>query len=330
MDLYLNNGYVNMAGILALPYPFIIVYGGRGTGKTYGALKTLAKSEDHFILMRRTQGETDLISNPEMSPFKSINRDLGYDIRTKPLTKYTGGIYQGEEAAPIGYTMALSTTSKVRGFDASDVKYIIYDEFVPEKHVNKIRNEAEAFFNAYETINRNRELSGVDPVKAVLLSNTNNLFNPICVELQLIKDLSDMAKRGQELRILKNRGIVLVYLQNSRISHKKSLTALYKATGDGDFSEMAIMNSFGFDDHMVRSYPLHMLQPFLKVQELFIYKIKGTHDYYCSLHGSGSPRAVTPDLFQMKYGEFWYYYITDKLYFEDAYAQGLFLKIMKP
>jgi hypothetical protein len=37
--LYLDNGYVNMDYLMDLPYPFIIVCGARGTGKTYGALK---------------------------------------------------------------------------------------------------------------------------------------------------------------------------------------------------------------------------------------------------------------------------------------------------
>lgn len=325
--LYLDNGYVNMDYLMDLPYPFIIVCGARGTGKTYGALKKVKEENIPFILMRRTQGETDLITSPEMSPFRAIP---GEEIITKPLTKYNGVIYKGEDPTPIGYTMALSTISKVRGFSAAQVKYIIYDEFVPEKHVAKIRNEAEAFFNAYETINRNRELNGEDPVRAVLLSNSNNLFNPILTELGVIKDLAEMAKTGKELRLLPKRGIALVYLQHSPISDRKAKTALYKAVGETDFSEMAIHNSFGFDDHMVKSYPLKAITPVIQVQELVVYKIKGSHDYYASLHSSGSPRKISQEQFRLKWGDLWIKYITDHLWFEDAYSQGLFLKLIKP
>ena len=299
--LYLDSGYVNMNYLMSLDYPFIIICGARGTGKTYGALKYIMEENAPFILMRRTQGETDLITSPEMSPFKALPD--GGEIVTKPLTKYNGAIYRGEDPTPIGYTMALSTISKVRGFDASEVRYIIYDEFVPEKHVSKIRNEGDAFFNAYETVNRNRELNGEKPVKAVLLSNSNNLFNPICTELQVIKDLAEMAKTGKEIRLLPKRGIALVYLQHSPISDRKAKTALYRAVGDTDFSEMAIQNSFGFDDHMVKSFPLRVLTPVIQVKELVVYKIKGTHDYYASLHSSGSPRVISPEQFRLKWGD---------------------------
>ena len=326
--LYLDSGYVNMDYLMSLDYPFIIICGARGTGKTYGALKYIMEENAPFILMRRTQGETDLITSPEMSPFKALPN--GGEIITKPLTKYNGAIYRGEDPTPIGYTMALSTISKVRGFDASEVRYIIYDEFVPEKHVSKIRHEGDAFFNAYETVNRNRELNGEQPVKAVLLSNSNNLFNPICTELQVIKDLAEMAKTGKEIRLLPKRGIALVYLQHSPISDRKAKTALYRAVGDTDFSEMAIQNSFGFDDHMVKSHPLRVLSPVIQVKELVVYKIKGSHDYYASLHSSGSPRKISPAQFRLKWGDLWIKYITDHLYFEDAYSQGLFLKLIKP
>lgn len=326
--LYHDNGYVDMDYLMSLDYPFIIICGARGTGKTYGALKYIMEENAPFILMRRTQGETDLITSPEMSPFKALPD--GGEIVTKPLTKYNGVIYRGEDPTPIGYTMALSTISKVRGFDASEVRYIIYDEFVPEKHVSKIRNEGDAFFNAYETVNRNRELNGEKPVKAVLLSNSNNLFNPICTELQVIKDLAEMAKTGKEIRLLPKRGIALVYLQHSPISDRKAKTALYKAVGETDFSEMAIQNSFGFDDHMVKSFSLRSITPVIQVRELVVYKIKGSHDYYASLHSSGSPRVISPEQFRLKWGDLWIKYITDHLYFEDAYAQGLFLKLIKP
>ena len=325
--LYLPNGYVNMEYLMELDYPFVIVIGARGTGKTYGALKYVKERNIPFILMRRTQGETDEITAPELSPFKALPGD---EIITKPITKHTGAIYRGEEQTPIGYTMALSTISKVRGFSAAQVKYLIYDEFVPEKHVAKIRCEADAFFNGYETINRNRELNGEKPVKAMLLSNSNNIFNPICTELKVIKDLADMAKNDKEVKLLPKRGIALIYLQHSPISERKAKTALYRAVGETDFSEMAIQNSFGFDDHMVKSYPLKAITPVIQVQELVVYKIKGSHDYYASLHSSGSPRKISPEQFRLKWGDLWIKYITDHLWFEDAYSQGLFLKLIKP
>ena len=41
MGLYLPNGYVDIRWILAQGLPFNFLVGGRGTGKTYGALKVV-------------------------------------------------------------------------------------------------------------------------------------------------------------------------------------------------------------------------------------------------------------------------------------------------
>ena len=59
--LYLKNGYLNVPYILHYNVPFIFVVGGRGTGKTYGALKYVLESGTPFIYMRRTQSQADIM-----------------------------------------------------------------------------------------------------------------------------------------------------------------------------------------------------------------------------------------------------------------------------
>ena len=68
---YDNNGYIKIESLLACGMPFIFVTGGRGTGKTYGALKYILDSGRRCMWMRRTQTETDLINKPEFQPFKA-------------------------------------------------------------------------------------------------------------------------------------------------------------------------------------------------------------------------------------------------------------------
>ena len=53
MRLYDKNGYVNIPEILKHEAVFIFIYGGRGTGKTYGALKEMKEGNHKFIYMRR-------------------------------------------------------------------------------------------------------------------------------------------------------------------------------------------------------------------------------------------------------------------------------------
>ena len=157
MGLYLPNGYVDIRWILAQCLPFNFLVGGRGTGKTYGALKVVVEDNIKFMLPRRTQAQIDFVTKSEFSPIKPINRDLGVDITAAKKTKYNTGFYADDSGDPIGYASALSTMSNLRGFDASDVQLWIFDEFIPERHERPIKNEGAAFLNAYETMNRNLE-----------------------------------------------------------------------------------------------------------------------------------------------------------------------------
>ena len=158
MNIYDSNGYLDMPRILGGSADIIVILGARGTGKTYGALKYMLDTDSRFILMRRTQTQIDMVAKPEFSPFKAVDAS----ICTGSVSKNIGAFYRGEQndkgvyqptGAPLGYSVALSTISNIRGFDASDVKYLLYDEFIPERHERPIKHEGEAFLNGYETIN---------------------------------------------------------------------------------------------------------------------------------------------------------------------------------
>ena len=88
MGIYLQNGYLNIKQILSYGLPFNFVVGGRGTGKTYGTLKTAYEEHMRFILMRRTQAQCDLINKPEFNPFKALNNDIGSNALVKSISKY--------------------------------------------------------------------------------------------------------------------------------------------------------------------------------------------------------------------------------------------------
>ena len=231
MNIYLSSGYVDIEKILSYKLPFNFLLGGRATGKTYGALKTLYQTDTRFMLMRRTQAQCDLINKPEFNPYKVICNDLGVDIRVRSISKYNSLIYEsfGDDAEKtLGYTCALSTIANMRGFDASDCKVLLYDEFIPERHERAIKSEGSAFANAYESISRNRELQGKDPLQAVCLANAFNIANPIFLEFGLVGICEKMKTKGQELYINRDRGILIALLDKSKISQQKKDTALYK------------------------------------------------------------------------------------------------------
>lgn len=332
MNLYHDNGYFNIENVLLKEYPFNFVVGGRGTGKTFGALKYAVESGRKFMFMRRTQSQIDLIAKPEFSPFKSLNDMFGWNVAVSPFTKYNAGFYMGDESELIGYTCALSTVSNLRGFDASDVDLIIFDEFIPERHERPIKNEAVALLNAYETINRNRELQGRKPAQLLALANANDLGNAVFLELGLVRIAERMRLKGNEIYTNKDRGILMVILQGSPISKEKTNTALYKLSRGSEFSRMSTENAFDMGEFgNVHGENLNEYKPIVTIGELTIYAHKSKRVYYASTHASGSPvkygaGETDKARFRRSFGWLWLEYMRNHIIFEEHLCEILFTK----
>ena len=333
MSIYLSSGYLDVEKILSYKIPFSFILGGRATGKTYGALKTLYQTDTRFMLMRRTQAQCDLINKPEFNPYKVICSDLGVDIRVRSISKYNALVYEsfGEDAErTIGYTCALSTIANMRGFDASDCKVLLYDEFIPERHERALKNEGSAFLNAYETINRNRELKGEAPLQALCLANAFNIANAIFLELGLVGICERMKAKGQELYINRERGILIALLDKSRISQQKRDTALYRVAG-GAYSEMALANDFAYNDASdIKSQGLQEYKLICTIGEISIYKHKSNRKYYVSEHRTGTADTFKSDevglkRYQKKYGlQLFGAYMRGNVQFENMLTKSLF------
>lgn len=292
MSLYLDNGYVNIPYCLNFKCPFTFIIGGRATGKTFGTLKTEIENSNIFMLTRRTQAQADLISKPDFSPVNPVLDYMGKFTYVETASKYNSVIYsletpEAEEKTLLGYTAALSTFSNLRGFDGSGISALIVDEFVPELHERLIRAEADSFFNMYESISRNRELMGKDPLQAILLSNSNSLASPIFTALGLTKTLERMQAKGQSEYINRESGVAIFMLYNSPISSAKSKTALYKATRGTAYYKMALDNSFSYDDMAdVQSMPIKSgWKLYIRLGDFYIYRKENM--WYMSRHGAG-------------------------------------------
>lgn len=296
--------YINIWDYIDRLYPFQIFIGGRGTGKTYSALSGALKLSDKFIYMRRTAQELDIMLDSEKygegaNPFKPINRDFNKNIGLSRIVKNLAGIYNREEVdgtikccgAPIGYGVALSTISTIRSVDLSDCSDCIYDEFIPERHVKKIKNEGGALLNAYETICRNRELSGQDPLRLWLLANSNDIYNQIFVELGLVAKIEKMIRRNKTDKYIKDRGLAIHLINNNEefISEKRE-TALYKLTRGSQFSEMALDNKFSYNDFsLIRHENITGFRPICSFGKGFIYGKKGDSYLYVTYAAARCP-----------------------------------------
>lgn len=342
-SLYTSEGWLDVPGLMPRASTFNIIVGGRGTGKTFGFLQHFRCEDPRpFLLLRRTQVQADLITNPKFSPFVALDRVRGCCTTTKKINKYIGGIYEGDPqddgtvlavGPPLGYTAALSSIHNVRGY-SMDVDEIILDEFIPEHGERPIPDEFNTFRNAYETINRNRELEGRRPIRVWLLANSNSLGNPYFIGLRIVEQVDKMIRKGTQIWISEERSLTVINLAASPISQAKAQTALYKLTGPDEFTGMALGNEFSQESRSRQgSIPLKELTPLVAIGELQIYRHKGGRELYGSLHRSGAPEVFPTDdagvaRFRARYGWLWEWYLEDRILWQTYLPELLFRKFM--
>lgn len=334
MALYLSSGYLNQHWIQQQAdingISFIVEIGGRQVGKTYGTLNLMLEEKRKFILMRRTQTETDFICNDINNPFTVFNRDISVKRDTKYTARISENLEDGSEL--LGSVMALSTIAKIRGFNGSSYTDLVFDEFIPENHVIKIRDEGDAFLNALVTISGNREIEGKVPLRVWLLANANTIASPILSALNIQSKVEQMMNAGQEVSIMADRGIMIILPHSDDIMRKRKQTALIRAIkGDSKFTEMAFDNKFSYNDASnIMSVNLQEYAPvFALIGRYTVYKHKSRPICYvsnyrrCHNNINGTDRELTD--IKHKYPNLRSLYYNGCIYFANLVVKESFV-----
>lgn len=326
---YLESGFLNVPVIAndadRAGTPVIIIIGARQVGKTYGTLQYVLDLGEKFILMRRTQAEVDFICQGAINPFAAIDET----ITIKKQTKYTGAIMRGDDI--IGMVVALTTVSKIRGFYGGEYKTLIYDEFIPESHINKIRHEGEAFLNALVTISGNRELKGEKPLRVFLLANSNDISSPILQSLGVTDKLALMLDRNQELSVLPERGLFLFLPESVKIRQRRKESRLFSVSADERFNSMAYDNKFSYNDaENVKRESLPEYDPVFTIDGRFsVYKHKSAGRFYITpAHNAGvlfSDTDRSLSFIRMRYRALLAGYLRGVVFFSSLAAKADFL-----
>ena len=283
MNIYTDAGWLDVPHIADIAdrnnISFVVMIGKRQVGKTYGVLSFMLDSDKRFVLLRGVKTELDMLKRNVNSPFEKIK---GYEGRVlfESETEYTASIVRldkGEDDTEvktnIGMGAALSSIGRIRGFNGDIYTDVVYDEFIPESHLLKVRHGDDAFLNMYTTINGNRELEGRPPLRVWLLANSNNLDNDILKALNITDIVERMSLRGEESRMLKDRGILILLPDSRAITEKRKQTALFRAVGgDSKFSRMAFENEFAYNDYTdVANKPLAEYRPLIRIGNVIIH-----------------------------------------------------------
>lgn len=290
------NWFDTWARAAASGCTFCYFIGGRGIGKTFSALRHqredyLENKVGRVIYLRTTVKELDACATDSDNPYKDININCGANVEFLSAGKAEGyricEVIRDPESrqiikeTQIGVGRALSTFQDLRGVSFADCTHIYYDEFIPRPGVRRtqaIRDAGDNFVEAYETINRNRELFGKPPVQCIFTANAFSLDSSVLIKFNLVKVVQMMQERGQKRFTDRERGIYIELCDAPDIAAAKKNTALYKAmAGDDKFMALTLKNEF--TDRalsMVRDVPLNEYVPVVQYERITIFEHKTT------------------------------------------------------
>lgn len=315
--------------------PFTFIVGGRGIGKTYNSIeRAVTEYKGKFLYLRNTKEQLQESCGAFGNPFKKWAQDHDKDIVMR-LEKSHAVVYETisegvrSEVNIIGFGANLSTFENLRGVDLSNVEFIIFDEFIENRTLTF--DQFKAFLQMYETVNRNRELLGLEPVKVVLLSNAQRLGNPILRGFNLIPVIENMQKAGQ--RSYAN-GSIRIELPFSEVSEAKRGTALYAAVNGTSYSKEALDNNFVNDSFTgIKTVNLMEYTPVVCIDEIYIYRHKSSAMYYACATPANVKRYRSKDnyiIFYRLYGlRLKLSYGSDQLQFSDYATKVDLLNLLK-
>ena len=334
MTIYTENGWLDVEKINAMKYPFIFVYGGRGIGKTFGEGSIITgPGRGKTLFLRRTKTEYDIVTSQEMNTFSDYNVETGHSISFEKRRGFSVIMEAGEQ---IGLCAALSTFSNLRGggFEQFGIDYLLYDEFIPERHKAKIRNESDVLMNIFETINRNRELKGSEPLKMRCFANSNDIKNPVFIGMGLVSLAERMARKNREIEIDTERGVVLIDCKNSPISKRKAETALYRLSAGSEFFNMAIKNEFNSGLFQPIQRRLIEYKAVVNPGEISVFQHKSSGRFYvCKSVKTPAPVFSATDtqleMFRIRYAFLYDRFYENLIDFDSNLSQILFMTYFK-
>lgn len=308
-----------------------MIIGGRGVGKTYSTIDYLMSLNEPFIYLRNKKTDIEICSTALGNPFKKWSANNKRDVFIKAST-HAGLICErvDDETKMVGYAMGLSTFENMRGIDLSDVRYVIFDEFIPLERL--LFDQFNGFLNFYETVNRNRELEGEPPLMVFMLSNAQKLDSPILAGLDLVTQVEAMVKSGQQNY---SRDNIWLSLPQSAVSEAKKGTALYQIAKGTKYYEQAIENKFSNDSfYGVRRQPLIEYTGIACMDGIYIYRHKSNGRYYaCNTPCDNVPvydsRINTMMLYRSIYITIAAAYSSGNLYFSDFMVKSRLMAIIK-
>ena len=226
--------FYNYQKLLSYNAMFNFIIGERGVGKTYGALKFVINNfinkGEQFIYLRRYK--TELPSN--------IDKLFGKLIKNEEFGEHELNLIKNKDSCTIkvdgeiaGYCIPLSTSLILKSNDFSDVKTIIYDEFIIEKsNYRYLQNEVHQLLEFVETVGRLRD------IRVLFLGNAVQKANPYFNYWHLDTPYES------EFKTFKDGLILVNYIKNLEYRAAKRKSRFGRLIDGTEYGAYAIDNKF--------------------------------------------------------------------------------------
>lgn len=258
----------------------VVIVGARKRGKTYSMLEYAFEQNEQIIFLKRQVGDIKLLcmnaknkkkkmskdsedddieeydENDDFSPYADLNEDHGWNVQPKMLDAEQGiaSFYDRDSnwkaKKKVGIALAVNSIAKYKGFGGlRKCKYLIFDEFIRapwERITTKL--EGEAVLDLYETVSRDREERGFDPLLFVALANANDLSNELFNTLEITDDVVDMLACGDDIRVIGGKLVVLVDDSKLAIKKDEQKTLIYQDMKDTMWGRVSFDNEFARND----------------------------------------------------------------------------------
>lgn len=276
-----------------------LCWSARSDGKTYSTLRYMIENKKKFVFIKRTIEDVNMLcSNAknenaefDVSPFKPLNRDFGWNYKPVKINKGLAGFYNCDESdkpfgSPAGYVVALSIATDVKGFDMSEVDYVIFDEFIPSQYARVKRTEGKALLDIYMTIKRDRKKRGRGELKLICIANATMVNNPTFMVFEVVDTAARMDLTSTEYHYDERR-IMMHFIPGVDLEEipDEELDGIEIAMKGTEWAEMSFGGHFAYDDFTaVKHVRLKGYQPLTAVRynrkEYYIY-IKDGYYYMC-------------------------------------------------
>lgn len=226
--------------------PWLMVCGGRGIGKTFGAktkvvMKALRDGEE-FIYVRRYKPDISLGKDEFFSDiaYQWPDYDFRVDGNKAQASHMAKRDDKKREWQTLGYFIALSVSQSFKSVPFPRVRTMIYDEFILEKNGSQyIPNEAAVFLNFYNTVDRYQ-----DRTRVLFLSNAVSINNPYFIRFK-IKPADETGELSHYGKLDDGRHFLTTHFPESAEYQASVMkTAFGQFIAGTDYADYAVGNEF--------------------------------------------------------------------------------------